>query len=147
VVRDAGGDLLPFVLRQVADDEAADLLLQVGEVAPEDALPELHRAVGAGEDECVPVGAEGDAVNGGPGAADGELCVAVRVPEPDGSVVAGGGERLAVGAEGNAVDRAAVTGQDGELPVAAGVPEPHRSGVPAGGERVPVQAEGDGDRA
>src|SRR6185436_2172441 len=90
VVVNAGDELLPFVFCQGADDEAADLLFEVVEVAPDDSLPEPH----------------------------GEFPVAARVPETD-CVVAGGCERASVGAEGDAEDEAFVAEEDGRWLVAS----------------------------
>jgi hypothetical protein len=54
VLGDAGGDLLPFVCGHVGDGEVADLLSEIGEVAPEDSLPQPDRVVlSAGGDRAA----------------------------------------------------------------------------------------------
>src|SRR5262249_50339439 len=134
--------------RQVVDDEAADSLFQIGDVTPENAVPYPNGPVDAGEDEIVPAGTEGNAVDSGRCAEQRELRVAAHVPQPDRLVVAGGGKRESGGAESTAGARAGVAVQDCELPMAARIQEPHRMVVTGEGERVPIRAESNAvDRA
>ena len=64
-VGEPGGQFLPLVLRQVADHETAHLPLEVVEVAPEDAFPQPHDALGAGSREGAAVRAEGEVLDDG----------------------------------------------------------------------------------
>jgi hypothetical protein len=148
-VGDPGGVLRPLLLREVPDDQATDLCLEVGDVAPENALPKPH-AVVTGGGERASVGAEGDAIDVADAVRGARLerrsepLVCSDVPEPYHAVSSGGGQGEPVRAERNAgAAEAGVGGQRPvELAVVAHVPQPHRAVGASRGERASVWAEG-----
>ncbi len=98
--------------------------------------PEANGLVVGARGQQLPVGAEGNTVDGvGVPAQDGEGGSFGDVPQADGPVFAGGREHAAIGMKSR-VDRALLMAfQLGELLPASHVPEPHRPQEAAGGQQ------------
>src|SRR5687768_12752427 len=98
-VRDVRYVPLPLRVAEVVHT-GADLVAQLGEVAPGDHRSQPDRLVAAGRHEDLPARSERDGVDGSRVAGErrAERRTAADVPQPDGPVHAGGCERAPVGA-------------------------------------------------